>query len=408
MTRTWGDADALWSDPRYTWTGDAYSVPSVPRTLSEILRGSHRPCTRLHWLDSAGAILRTWQGGVSRTAILTGGDTIRDRGRMVRGSGDLAIANPDGALTPQAPGDPFFGGERLRLEQGAYGDNGQPLWTVTFTGVVTGWSADMMGGLSVSVEDPTSLLAQPMGEAVSVPAGMSAEDALRLLWEPVLGDSDAWVLDGDGRSVSAGSWGADADRLAAGSELMAGLGLEVYADRLGRVVLQPVPDPTAQDLARTFTTSSRNATALGLARHGTRQPYNRVVVVVDDPARPTFHAVADVDEPGSPIHADAIGLRVAPVHRSALIPDQASANAVARALLGWYSRYADSVDGGFFPDPELLEGDVVSLTESITGTADRYLVESVTLPVVTGSMSLATSKVLPLFSDVTAAALVAA
>ena len=402
MTRTWGDADALWSDPRYTWTGDAYSAPSVPRTLSEILRGSHRPCTRLHWLDSDDAILQTWQGGVSRTAILTGGDTVRDRGRMVRGSGSLVIANPDGDLSPQAPGDPFFGGERLRLEQGAYGDNGQPLWTVTFTGVVTNWTATMMGSLSVSVEDPTSLLAQPMGDAVSVPNGMSAADALRLLWEPVLGDSDDWELDGDGRSVSAGSWSADADRLAAGVELMAGLGLEVYADRLGRVVLRPVPDPTAQDIARTFTTTARNAAMLDMARSGSRQPYNRVIVVVDDPARETFFAIADVDEPGSPIHADTIGLRVAPVHRSALIPDQASANAVARALLGWYSRYADSVDGGFFPDPELLEGDVVSLTESITGTADRYLVESLSLPVVTGSMTLATSKVLPLFSEVTA------
>jgi hypothetical protein len=233
---------------------------------------------------------------------------------------------------------------------------------------------------------------------VTITEGTAADDALRTLWEPILGDSTDWTLDADGRTTSRRVFLDDEDVLGATVELMAALGLEVFADRRGLPVLRPIPDPADTDavvIVREFV-PGRTSTLLDLQRTGDRLPYNRVVVVGELTDGATVRSVLEVTNPASPLHPDAIGVRTAPVFRSDQIPDQAAANAVARALLTEHSLFGDRVSGTAVPDLRLDEDDVVMLREPVTATDDRYRIERITHPVTTGALVLDAAKILPL------------
>lgn len=359
--------------------------------------GRHVPRARLSALDPGGSVREVWE---DRSAVLIGGTAGYDRTRHVRRACALTLANPTGSLSPQRPGDLFFGGARLLVERGVVIGRAVA-WAPLFSGVVTSFRAGMDGRLDVSGEDPFAHLAQPMGDVISVEAGMTGAQALAHLWEDVLeplcGPASTWSLDDGGRTVGHRDWLEDDERLRAGVELMADLGLEVFADRRGIPILRPIPDPTAAATVRTFEQASGVASMTDLARSSSRRPYNRSIAISDSPDREAFRGVAEVTDPSSPVHRDRIGLQTGPIHRSAQMPDQASTNAVALARLIEFALYQDAVGGSAVPDPTLDEGDVVAFVEPVSGASDRYRLDSVTHPVLQGAMSLESTKVLPLF-----------
>lgn len=373
-------------------------MQTVDAAILALIRGdAPRPCARLSAFDADWSVRETWDAG---DAILLGGTVTRDRTRYVRGSCSVELANTSGALSPQEPGDLFFGGERFGVDRGVVTSAGQRVFLPLFRGIVTDWRAGMDGRLVVNGADPLELAAQPFGSTVSVEEGMTAEDAVRALLEPVLGDSDGWSLDGNGRTVAYRAWAEDDDRLQATVELMADLGLEVFADRAGNVVLRPVPDPTTASIARTFEQRAGVAAMVDLTRSGSRRPYNLAVALRDSPDLPLLRAEARVTDPTSPIHEDRIGLQVAPYHRTAQAPDQAALNAIAHNRLVALALYVDAVGGSAVPDVTLDEDDVVEFVEPVSGANDRYRLDQVTYPVVGGGMPLAATKVLPLFAEV--------
>jgi hypothetical protein len=372
---------------------------AVPTDLDALLRGSHQARARLLALTDTGEVRRTWQDG---TAALVSASVNFDRARAARRTGTAEIANRDGSLTPTAPGDLFHPGSRFRLERGGILD-GLTVYVPMATLVVTRFGATMRGRLSITGEDPLWLCQQPMGEQMTLAPDMTAEAALRALLEPVLGDGDDWALDGAGRVLgTARTLFEDDDRLASAVSIMRGLGLEVFSDRLGAPVLRPTPDPTTATPVRTWTAAPRDAVFLDLSRTGDRLPMNRVVVIGEGPDRPTVRAVAEVTDPSSPLHRDRIGLRQAPVWRSEQVPDQAAANAVASALLVEQALIQDAISGDIVPDPLLDEDDVVEVTETISGTADRYRIDQVTHPVTPGALSVVATRVVPIFLEPTA------
>lgn len=362
--------------------------------LSAVLEGRYSPCARFSFLAPDRTVLAVYEASGS---ILLGGNVTFDRTRAGRRSGTVELANPDGALSPQGPEDLAFPGNLVRVERGAVIDGGRA-YALIATLSIASFGATMAGRLSLPLEDVLAPLAQPFGEVLTVSTGMTAADLVRLAWEPVLGDPSGWDLDDGGRTVAARTYLEDEDRLGAIAATMADLGLEVYSDRTGNVVLRPIPDPTAATTVRSFSRLAGTATMLDLERTGSRQPYNRVVVIGESPDRPTYRAVAEVTDPTSPIHADRIGLRTAPLYRSAQIPDQATANAVAAATLVGYSLYQDAVGGTVFPALELDEDDVVEFVEPISGANDRYRLDRVSHPIVAGGTTLAATKVLPVFA----------
>jgi hypothetical protein len=361
--------------------------------LAAALAGPHRPCARASFLAPSGAVAAAYEGAGS---ILTGGGVSFDRSRVGRRSGALDLANRAGALSPQDAEDLAFPGTLIRLERGAVIGAGRS-YGLLATLRIRSFDAAMTGRLALTCEDVLEVLAQPFGEVLTISAGTPAAEVLRLAWEPVLGDSSTWSLDDGGRTVPARNLLEDEDRLGAVAQLMADLGLEVFSDRTGDVVLRPIPDPMAATVARRFERDAGVATMLDLTRSGSRTPFNRVIVVAESPDRTTVRAIAEVTDPGSPIHRDRIGLRTAPIYRSAQIPDQAAANAVAAVLLVQYSLFQDAVGGSSFPTLELDEDDVVEFVEPISGANDRYRLDRVTHPLVGGGTQMAATKVLPVF-----------
>ena len=365
----------------------------IDAAIAAALLTSHTPCARVSALDPSGFVLASWEGRVgSRRAKLTAGTVSYDRTSSVRRRASVTLENRDGALSPQAPGDLFFSGARFRVERGLVLDTA--VYLQLFEGYVVDFRADAAGTLTVDGEDPLTLCAQPFGDVASVSAGTRATDAAVALLSPVLGDSSAWSLDDGGRTCPDRAWTSEDERLASTWQLMADLGLELFCDRHGQVVLRPIPDPTTAAAVRTVARSPGVATLLTGSRAGSRLPYNRAVVIAEHEDGTILRAQADVTDTSSPIHASRIGLRVAPVYRSAQIPDQASANAVANAKLIEYSLYADTVATDLVPDPVLDEQDVIDLSEPVTGADDLYRIDQITHPVVTGTMSITASKVL--------------
>jgi hypothetical protein len=366
----------------------------VDAAVLAAIRSSHvTVLARVSALTADGSIVGTWGAGDER---LEDGSVTFDRTRAARRSAVLTLANPTGDLAPREAGDPFFTGERIRCERGIVLPSGIA-WIPLFEGVVTDFRATSTGHLAVSAQDPFWLCQQPLGDLVTLSTGTRAEDAVRTFLEPVLGDDSPWSLDGYGRTLTAPrSFLEDDDRLASIVGLVSDLGLELYADRRGRPVLRPRTDPTTAATVRTFR-DDEDAWMLELSRSGARLPYNRVIVVSASPSGAVLRAEAEVTDPASPIHRDRIGLRTAPIHRSAQIPDQATANAVARALLVEYALVVDAVGGSAVPDPTLDEDDVVAFEDEPSGTAGRYRIDQVTHPLAMGPMSLATTRVAPIF-----------
>jgi hypothetical protein len=373
---------------------------TVPDAVVSAIRGPRTGVrARLLSLAADGTVQATWERQSGR---LLGGSVTDDRDRLVRRSAAIELANTDGALSPAGPGDAFFQGSRARVERGVV-VGGQPVWIPKITGVVTAHRTRMEGVLTVMLEDPTTLLAQPFGETLTIEAGTTAEALVLAAFVPVLDPIDGgstWRLDGAGRTTPLRVFLEDEDRLAGVAGLLADLGLEVFADRFGDIVLRPVPDHTTLGPVRVFDRGPRTASILGLARSGTRPLYNRVIVVGQPPEGEVVRSVIEVTDTASPLHWTRIGVRTAPVHRSARIPDQAACNAVAAALLRSYALVEDDIDSELVPDPTIDAGDVVTFREETTRTNADYLVRSVTHPVVQGPMRIDSSRVVPVFAEV--------
>lgn len=367
--------------------------------FAEALQGDHTAVARLVTLWPGLSVREAYE---SRSGILTAASTTFDRTRAARRTGQFTAANPRGGHSPKNPGDEFYTGSLFRIEVGAV-INGLPAYLTLATLVVTGYGASMRGVLSVSGEDPSSLLAQPFGDVVSVSDGTPAEDALVALWEPVLGplvgDADSWSLDGNNRTTPNRAWAEEDDRLTAGLSLMADLGLEAFLDRRGVPVLRPVPDPTKATPVRSFVVEAGRATMTDLSRTGDRRLYNRVVVIGDNPNANPVRGQADVTDRSSPLHADTIGLQVAPYYHSAQIPDEGAAYAVAAARLVDLALVQDAVGGASFPDFTLDEQDVVAFDEPVSATRANYRFDQVTHNALAGGMSFSGSRVVPLFAE---------
>ena len=366
----------------------------VDAAFAAALERSHTEVARLSTLNADRSVRQSWE---SSEAISLAWGVDDDLTRAVRRSASISVVDETGGLSPHEAGDMLFTGERVRLETGILRGS-TPTYVQMFEGIVTSFAGSMAGTLELAAEDPTSLLDQPFGEPVTIGDGMSAEDVVRLVAEPVLGSSETWSLDGGGRIVTLRTWAEDDRRLGSLVQLMHDLGLELFADRFGELVLRPRLDPTvaaAVTVVREFVPTAGLAAWLDLVRSGSDQPHNRFVVVSERPDQPTLRGIAEVTDPSSPIHRDRIGLRQADIYRlDTAAADQAAVNAVAQQMMIEDSLTLDTVRGTAMPDPRLDAGDVVQISEPRSGTDDRYRITRISHG--PASMSLEAARVLPL------------
>ena len=369
---------------------------AVAATAAELLAAavitSHRPIARLVTLTADGSARTTFDPD----RIILSGSVSFDRRREVSRTASLELADVTG-LSPISYADELAQGQRIRLERGAR-VGGLDIFALLGVFEITSYDAAMAGTLSLSAEDPSTALQQPLGEPFTIPANTSGRAAVRMLWEPVLGDGSAWDLDDDAMGLSeARTIAEDEERLHAAIGLVSDLGLELWMGRDGLPVMRARADPNTLPISRTYRQVAGEALAADIRRSGDRRPYNRQVVIGESPTGQVYRAVADITDRTSPIHQLNIGLRVAPIYRSAGITTQHQADMVARARLIEGAMWSDTLIWVGAPDPTLEAGEVISFEDAQTRTGSRYHVESVSLPVTTGAMSIEGSRVLPLF-----------
>ena len=263
---------------------------AVDPEIAALFRGDADPVARILSLDTA---LRVRAGWESSSDILLSGSVTATRTAQIRRTGDVALASEDGGIIPDAAGDCFAAGELIRVERGIR-VAGVPFYVPLATLVITEFHATLDGKLTLRGQDRLCRLQQPLGDALTLPVGMRGEDALRALWEPVLGDSSAWRLDAGGHALSAiRVYPEENDRLGAGIMLASDLGCEAFAGRDGIPVLRPAPDPVLAPVSRAYGTGS-DSLILTLDRGGSTWPFNRVVVISEGPEQPTVRGVAEI------------------------------------------------------------------------------------------------------------------
>jgi hypothetical protein len=364
-------------------------MQTVPDTVATALARTHDVRVRLHLLAGIDdfTVTRTWDDD---DRIITGGSVSLDRSRQVRGTSTLTLVNADGVLTPIDLGDPFAGRSLLRIERGIRA-GGTVTWIPLATHVIDRPRTSMFGSLSLGLNDRLWLAQQAFGEPLTLDAGMPVATAVRALLGPVLGDDDAlWVTDDDGHEIGAPVIVAEDDqRLDRAVALCTDFALELLTDRLGRVVIRPKADPMSEVSVLTL---EHGRTLVGHEVEMRAQPYNRFVVIGEPLTGSVIRSVANVTDPTSPLHADRIGLIVAPPHRSADITTQFQADEVAYAGLVEAALVETEAVSELVPDPRLDEGDVVTLAEPLTASSGAFRIERIDHPVTTGGMRLTATR----------------
>lgn len=374
--------------------------------LRAALDASHEPVARLSALWPDFSVRETWEGRLgadgtpAKGAILLGGTAPCDRTKEVRRSASLELSDATGSLSPRVLGDLFHPDSLIRVERGVR-IAGQVVYVTLFTGPVTVAVSDMDGKLSVSADDVLSRAQQQLGEVVVLDAEMPGEAAIERLLRSRLGYAGpAWSLDAGGRSIgTVRSFGEDDDALASAMAIARDLACELLAYRNGEVILRPVEDPTARPADRSHVIAPGVADMLSLERTISATPHNRAVVIAERTDGPVLRGVAEVTDPAHPLHPYNLGrIRQAPIRRTSQITRQDVANAAARVDLYALALRQLGVGSVTLPDPTVDEGHVHEFTEERTGTTGRWLLDTVTQPVLMGSTGLSARRAESLFA----------
>lgn len=347
---------------------------------------------RLVALEQDGDVRRTFD--LAQQVIVSGSASAELR-RDARRTASLEVR-----ATPELTSDMLAQGAAVRVESGALVTSG-PMFVPLVTGFVTAAGATMRSGtVSLTVESYLSACRQEAGEALVLAQGAALVDALHTLWDPVLPFVE-WLADDAARERTLGSTVPvlpGDSRLDVGLRLARSVGCEAFDDRMGRLVVRARPDPTTQPTARLM------SEPIDLFRGFSRPPVNAQPVEASPGDGEPFYVVEEVTDPGSPLHRDRIGLRMADIIRSDTIPDPDTARALARAWLQGRMLRADTVTATERPRHlDLDEGDVVAREEPVTGTSGRYVIEQITYPLGPGTITTSETAVLPLFLDEDAA-----
>ena len=261
----------------------------VSDTFKAALRRSHRSTSRVVVLDPVTFTELGTLSGDSGYAI--GGAVAMVRGRAIRRTCDLTIANPEGVWTPTGPGSWLFFNSLLRLERGVYLTPEQVEWCVVGHFLVGRPHVDVAPGSStiqVQGEDRAKLLVRSrFTEPTTYAAGVRLAAIIQA--EAIVAGmgSTRYRLNDSGKSLaSARTFEEDESRIEALRDMAHDYGLELFVDADGYLTLAEPPDPVTAPVAWTYEAGT-DAIHTGLSKEWTDDRlYNHVLVTGEnaDPA----------------------------------------------------------------------------------------------------------------------------
>lgn len=318
-----------------------------------------------------------------------------------RRSCSVTIADPDGVWTPEGPSDALFPNGFVRLERGILVDGApefaslgvfmidRPRITVTTAGAsieISGQDRAKLAAKSRFSVPDTYAAGTPIGEIVqtiATAAGMGG--ALFRL-------DDAGNVLGADRTFE-----VDTDRWPAIGQLASDFALTAYVDADGFLVLEPAPTPdTVPPAVWTFERGAE-ALMLGITKEfGDDRLFNRVRVSAESSDLPPLAAEARDLNPTSPAYnpldgTGPIGDRLY-TYTSPMIRSIEQASEVAAALILKVALIEEQITVPSVVHPALEVGDPVAIVESLSRTADTYLLDTVQIPLAAGAMLVTARK----------------
>jgi hypothetical protein len=311
------------------------------------------------------------------------------------------VTDPAGVWAPAGPGDALFPNGIIRLERGIMIDGNPELVSLGVFMVdrprvnVT----DAGATISLSGQDRAKLAAK---SRLSVPETYGsgtpiAEVVLSIASAAGMGTS-LFRLDDGGKVLAADrTLEVDTDRWPVIGQLATDFALIAYVDADGSLVLEPAPTPDA--IAPAVWTFERGAEAimLGLTKDfNDDQLYNRVRVSGESSNLPPLAAEARDLNPDSPAYnpvdgSGPIGDRLYS-HTSPMVRSIEQAAEVAAALILQVALIEEQLTVPSIVHPALEVGDPVSIVEPLSRTADTYLIDTLQVPLGTGSMTMTARK----------------
>lgn len=178
------------------------------------------------------------------------------------------------------------------------------------------------------------------------------------------------------------------DRWAAIAALALAVGYEVFFDNYGYLTLRPMTDPATSALAHTFLTGSTgNLASWKKVTEDTRMR-NHVIVYGDGTDNPLVFGEAENTRPESPTRIARLGRRTE-VITTAFIDNDTDAEALAETMLKVMALEQYDVTIEALTAPWLEVGETIEFLDPNAEVTEptRFLLSSLTLPLVPGTMS---------------------
>ena len=367
----------------------------ISDTFRAAMARSHRSTARVVVLDPTSFGVLAILGGDGGYAIE--GTVTAARGRAIRRTCELTLANPDGALTPVGFGSLFYFGSLIRLDRGLYLDEGTIEWVTLGHFLIGRPSIEVTPAgstLSVQGEDRAKLLVRSRFTLPTTYAAGARIGAIMQTEAQTAGmGATRYRLDDLGKTLTrARTFEEDESRIDALVALARDYGFELFVDADGYLTLATPPDPLTAPIAWNYT-SSADAIHLGVTRELTDDRlYNHVVVTGEsaDPAIAPVRGEALDTNPASPAYVNGpLGDRLYR-YTSAMITTTAQAQQVAAQMLREVALVEEAIDLPQVVNPALEPGDAVTVSERVSATEGRFLIDEVQTPLGLGQQQLAT------------------
>lgn len=359
--------------------------------------GSHHAVSRVSVLraDLSTELVLTGEAGIA-----VGGAVSTDRAR--RRTMTLELVDETATWSPAAATDALFPNRLVRLERGVMVGGEAELVSLGVFLVDRPTTAVGPAGATIRVagQDRLKLAVR---SAFTVPTryeeGMAVADVVRAIAGAAgMGDTLYRLADGGAALGADRTYEVGYPRLDALRGLATDFALDLFVDADGYLVLQAAATDAALPAPVWTFAPGEEALMLGVTKDlNDDRLYNHTLVSGEAANLPPVRGEARDLNPASPAYnppdgTGPIGDRLY-TYASAMIRSEEQAQAVADALLLDVALVEEAITLPAIAHPALEAGDVVSIAEPTARIADDYLIETLSVPLGTGEMTLTTGRV---------------
>jgi hypothetical protein len=364
-------------------------VYPITEAFAAALKSSHTVVTLAEVLTS---------GTVVATLDVLDGSVEVDGAAAVRRRCSVRLADSTGELTPADLSDLLApNGNEVRLFRGLRLADGDELVPLGVFRIAAAEVAATPAGVAVELSgyDRSRKITRARWTApYTISSGATYSAALKAL---LLSRDPAATFDfveATG-TTPALLFGADRDNdpWADAQKLAEAAGCELYVGPTGAYTLRTIPDPGTAPIVWDYR-EGVDATILAVSKSlDDEQTYNGVIVSGETPelGAPVTAAAWD-DDPTSPTYRFGPFGQVPEFFTSSLITSQAQATATAEALLRRKLGAVEDVRFDAIPNPAHEAGDVVRVLVDAARVDGRYVLESFSVPLGPGTMTITTRK----------------